>query len=201
MTVKGAAAGRREERRLEKLERAAAKRRQVEDDIQRRKMGRSRPTTTTMESYDDASFLQMLASLIPFVLAWYLYNLFLHELPMVIAWLGAVVLFGVLRAVVEQVLSALFPMYRAERERENAERNREAQQQAGAEQGRVSSNQHRAQETKAKGGSSATRRRGKKEATAQERTVAARCQSPGRQRTRKEGRGATSTRRGDCSQK
>ena len=45
MTVKGAAAGRREERRLEKLERAAAKRRQVEDDIQRRKMGRSRPTT------------------------------------------------------------------------------------------------------------------------------------------------------------
>ena len=70
MTVKGAAAGRREERRLEKLERAAAKRRQVEDDIQRRKMGRRIIGDMKMEGhYEDASFLQMLASLIPFILA------------------------------------------------------------------------------------------------------------------------------------
>ena len=102
MTVKGAAAGRREERRLEKLERAAAKRRQVEDDIQRRKMGRRIIGDMKMEGhYEDASFLQMLASLIPFILAWYCYNLWLHDLPLAIACVAAVLLFGVLRALVE----------------------------------------------------------------------------------------------------
>jgi len=151
MTVKGAAAGRREERRLEKLERAAAKRRQVEDDIQRRKMGRRIIGDMKMEGhYEDASFLQMLASLIPFILAWYCYNLWLHDLPLAIACVAAVLLFGVLRALVEHVLSLLFPMYRAERERENAERSREAALRTKAEQDALTSRTAREERAKLK---------------------------------------------------